>query len=145
MMFLGLLFILSLATTHASDPVWSLVQAVFGRPPTCSCVPKTNDYCHVVNVVHEAVESGWPTNIGTQLIISDDVSVNEFLLLSLQYLSLKMDENPGMKPDDVDLVFEDLVRIARLLDERGTSAVVWKDLKPYVQRLSNMISPTKLR
>ena len=33
------------------------LQAMANRPSATSCVPKTNDYCHIVNAAHDMLAS----------------------------------------------------------------------------------------
>jgi hypothetical protein len=147
MFLVALLIISSLATTvHSTDPTSSFIQAIFGRPPTDTCVPQTNEYCHVVNAVHEAVGSG-QLALTLEAIMSfmpDEESLDYILLFGLQQLSVYMDQNPDKRPADFDSIFEDVLRIVLLLED-GTLGVTWKDLKPYVQRLLNMIKTTQRR
>ena len=146
-MFLALLIISSLATVQSSTPTSSLIQAVFGRSPTDTCVPETNEYCHVVNAVHATVGSGQLALTLESIlnVIPDDESLDYLLKFFLQLLSVYMDRNPDRRPADFDSILEDLLRIVLLLEEKGTSGVVWKDLKPYVQRLLNIVNPTQRR
>lgn len=145
MMFLALLIISSLATAQPSAPTSSLIQAVFGRTPTDTCVPQTNGYCNVVNAVHATVGSGQLalTLQSILILIRDDESLHFIFLVFLQQLSTYMAQNPDKRPADFDSILEDISRIVLVLEEKGTTGVVWKDLKPYVQRLLNIINPTQ--
>ncbi|CAF0809930.1 unnamed protein product [Adineta steineri] len=124
-----------------TDRIPSLFEAIFVRPSTSGCVTQTNDYCHVVNAVHESL--GLVHNPTSDILLStttfDDATLNEIFLLGLQQYALFLTDNPQYMPNDLQNIVSDLIRIISLLEEKGTTAVTWYDLKPYVRRFLEVI------
>ncbi|CAF4346388.1 unnamed protein product, partial [Adineta steineri] len=61
----------------------------------------------------------------------------------LQQYALFLTDNPQYMPNDFDNLVQDLVRIIQLLEIKGTTAVTWYDLKPYVRRFLEVIQPAQ--
>ncbi|CAF0724399.1 unnamed protein product [Adineta steineri] len=130
-----------------TDRIPSLFEAIFVRPSTSGCVTQINDYCHVVNAVHELLGSEHNETYSILLESSafDDTTLNEIFLLGLQQYALFVTDNPQYMPNDFQNIVSDLVRIISLLEEKGTTAVTWYDLKPYVRRFLEVIQPPQHR
>ncbi|CAF3986210.1 unnamed protein product, partial [Adineta steineri] len=96
-----------------------------------------------LNAVHESL--GLVDNPASDILLSttsfDHTTLNDIFLLGLQQYALFLTDNPQYMPNDFQNIVSDLVRIISLLEEKGTTAVTWYDLKPYVRRFLEVIQP----
>lgn len=140
-MFLALLIISSLTVAHTSNPLSSFAHAVFGPLPNDSCVPESNDYCHVANAVHEWVSSGQLANNLREVIaiIPKGATLNDILAFVLQKLSQTVEYRPELQSNDYLDVYRTLTKIVSLLRDTGSSGVIWEDISPLIQRFLHYI------
>jgi hypothetical protein len=145
--FLVLLFVSLYSPVELNDTWLSLYKALFQRQSLTNCVPQTNDYCPLVNVLHgifpsEGNKVDWDTLFDT---IPDDETLEWIILLGLQQFALFASENPSSQLDDFDSLIHQLLNVANILAEQGSRYVKWSDLKPLVRRLILAIFPAHNR
>jgi hypothetical protein len=141
--FVTLLLISSFWLVESSSTWLSIYKALFNRQRAKDCVPLTNDYCPIVNVVHGIFPSGG-NNIDWNMILNtipDDESLEWIILLGLQQFVLFAMDNPETQPNDFDSLVQELVRIANILATHGSANIQWKDLKPLLQRFMFSVFP----
>ncbi|CAF3727007.1 unnamed protein product [Rotaria socialis] len=112
-------------------------EALFRRPSIDGCVPRTNHFCHVVNALHETLSSEKNQTDINYLIdsIPEAETLDWLLVLGLQEFAMFAMNNPEiLSPDVFDVTIPDLLRIRDLLATNGTTAVTWRDLKPYARK-----------
>ncbi|CAF4094985.1 unnamed protein product [Rotaria sp. Silwood2] len=113
-----------------------------GRAMVSTCQPNGDRYCYLTEAIELILfgEKRNKTDIESLVsIVPDDETLNWFILLGLQRLYLLF-EDPNNKPffpPDFQVIFDDLVRLAMILADNGSTAIFWKDLKCYVLRFVN--------
>jgi hypothetical protein len=122
-------------------------KGLFNRQSVSNCVPLTNDYCSLINIIHGIFPPGGNIVDSTAIFgpTFDNETLEHIILLGLQQYALFVLENPETMPDDFDSLIGELVRLAGILADQGSTQITWRDLKPLVQRLVLALFPSQTR
>ncbi|CAF0721434.1 unnamed protein product [Rotaria sp. Silwood1] len=112
-----------------------------------TCQPDGDRFCYLTEAIELILfgERQNRTDLETLVnIVPDNETLNWFILVGLQQLYLFSEDYPTLVPDDFNVIFEDLARLAKLLAENGSTAIFWRDLKCYIIRFVNRSNAIKL-
>jgi hypothetical protein len=87
------------------------------------------------------VSSGQLTAIVKEIVamLPEGSTLHQLIVLGLQSLTATMRYDFEMEPADIRSIYNDFMNIASVLEQKGSSAVLWKDLKLVVQRLAEKV------
>lgn len=143
---LTLLLVSSFLSVESNNRWLPLYKTLFNRQPANDCVALTNNYCPIVNAIHGMFPAGGNTDWNTILnTIPDDETLEWIILLGLQQFVLFVLDNPETQPINFNDIVQELVRIAKILADKGSASVLWSDLKPLVQTFLLSLFPQQTK
>ena len=107
----------------------------------------TNNYCPIVNAIHGTFPSGghstdWNTILN---LIPDEETLDWLILFGIQEFVLFGLDNPESQPINFNEIVQELVRIAKILADEGSTSVLWRDLKPLVETFLFSLFPQQTK